>query len=119
MTPINMKQYFVEARRTRMKKYGIGLTAALILSAGSAFAGSPTGPATFQSLDKNHDGAVSKSEAKSDPTVAKNWKQIDINKDGRIDSAEFSAFEAHQPSTSQHMGESQPAPAGTAPGGMK
>ncbi|MEJ2299424.1 MAG: hypothetical protein P8X94_13180 [Woeseiaceae bacterium] len=85
-----------------MKQY-IGLAVGLAMTSGIAMAASDT--PTFNSLDANQDGYVSKSEAKKDKEVVSNWKAIDVNKDGKIDHAEFSAFET----TKMPMRGSQPA----------
>jgi Ca2+-binding EF-hand superfamily protein len=64
----------------------------LITVSGFAWAGSDT--ASFQDLDKNHDGQISRDEAKQSPQVSKNFDRADANKDGKLDSAEFAAVEA-------------------------
>ena len=51
---------------------------------------------SFQDLDKNKDGYISKSEAKGMSALHKNWRAADTNKDGRIDQSELSAFEQSQ-----------------------
>jgi sporulation protein YlmC with PRC-barrel domain len=48
---------------------------------------------SFQQLDMNHDGYITRSEASRDSTVMSHWRELDRNNDGRIDNAEFSAFE--------------------------
>lgn len=49
---------------------------------------------TFQSLDTNNDGKLSKSEAAAAPNVKDHWSKADTNNDGSLDKAEFSAFES-------------------------
>ena len=48
---------------------------------------------SFQELDTNHDGYISKNEAKADHKLMKDWKSADANKDGKLEESEFSAFE--------------------------
>ena len=74
-----------------MKKH---LLAALTLITVSGFAWAGADTATFQKLDANHDGQISRDEAKQSPEVNKNFNQADANKDGKLDAAEFSALEA-------------------------
>jgi sporulation protein YlmC with PRC-barrel domain len=47
----------------------------------------------FGSLDVNRDGYLSKDEAVDAPRLIDNWQSADANDDGRLDRAEFSAFE--------------------------
>ena len=46
----------------------------------------------FSKLDRNHDGYISKKEAKANPKLYKEWKQADANRDGKLDQAEFAQF---------------------------
>ena len=48
-----------------------------------------SGPVTFQSLDADNNGKVSKTEADASPDVAKAFGNLDKNKDGSLDQAEF------------------------------
>jgi hypothetical protein len=50
-------------------------------------------PATFESLDKNGDGSLSREEAAASPDLAEHWAEIDVNKDNTVTITEFSAFE--------------------------
>lgn len=50
-----------------------------------------SGNADFMKLDANADGKLSKDEAKKDAKVAKNWKTLDVDKDGSLSELEFSA----------------------------
>ncbi|MEJ2346400.1 MAG: hypothetical protein P8090_13500 [Gammaproteobacteria bacterium] len=52
-----------------------------------------TAQAQFGKLDTNHDGYVSKREAKANPALYKEWKRADANHDGKLDQAEFAQFE--------------------------
>jgi sporulation protein YlmC with PRC-barrel domain len=49
--------------------------------------------ASFQQLDANRDGYITRSEASHDSTLMSHWRELDRNNDGRIDNSEFSAFE--------------------------
>ena len=49
--------------------------------------------ASFKALDTNADGRISQDEAKASKGVSENYGALDINKDGTLDAAEFSAFE--------------------------
>jgi len=75
------------------------ITAAFVAT--SAFATSTiAGEASerFTQLDANGDGAISLEEAAGDPKIANDWATIDANQDGRVESAEFSAYEEKAPS---------------------
>ena len=47
----------------------------------------------FKSLDTNHDGYISQTEAKADSLLSQDWSRADVNKNGKIEESEFSAFE--------------------------
>lgn len=57
----------------------------------SSFAGDAS--ERFSQLDADGDGAISLEEATVDPNVADAWGSIDANQDGKLESAEFSAYE--------------------------
>jgi Ca2+-binding EF-hand superfamily protein len=48
---------------------------------------------TFESLDADADGAISQDEAQGNPALSALWEEVDTNKDGQLDEAEFSAVE--------------------------
>jgi hypothetical protein len=48
---------------------------------------------TFESLDADANGAISQDEAQSNPALSAVWEEVDTNKDGQLDEAEFSAVE--------------------------
>jgi hypothetical protein len=75
-----------------MKKKHLLTALTLITVSGLAWAGA--GTATFQDLDANHDGQISRDEAKKSSEVNNKFDQADANKDGKLDAAEFSALEA-------------------------
>jgi hypothetical protein len=47
----------------------------------------------FNQLDTNHDGYISKDEAKADSMLSEEWSKVDPTNKGKIDESEFSAFE--------------------------
>jgi len=44
---------------------------------------------TFETLDKDNDGAITKSEASLVPTLTRAFNTLDKNRDGKIDRKEF------------------------------
>lgn len=48
---------------------------------------------TFDDLDVNSDGYISKDEAMAQKSIERNWTKADKDKNGRLDISEFSAFE--------------------------
>jgi hypothetical protein len=63
------------------------------LSSPDSASSSAPGGDKFMTLDKDHDGMVSKAESKKDKDLGKQFDTLDSNKDGKLDQAEFSAFE--------------------------
>ena len=53
--------------------------------------------APFGALDADRDGYLSMEEAKAQPALATQWDSADINRDNRLDQAEFAAFEIADP----------------------
>lgn len=49
-------------------------------------------PATFDLLDVNQDGLISKSEAGGMEGLSSEFDKVDVNKDGKLDKSEFAAF---------------------------
>lgn len=49
---------------------------------------------TFEELDADSDGYISKEEAKADQSINNNWTKADKDSNGHLDISEFSAFEA-------------------------
>jgi hypothetical protein len=98
---------------TIMSKYLIGLTAALLLMTGAVFAaqhekGMMGEQSSFNTLDANHDGTISKEEAQADASLAKSWDKADANSDGKIEESEFARFEEeHQSGQSGGMMQEQ------------
>lgn len=76
-----------------MKKHM--LTAVMLMAvSGFAWAGAAADKPSFEALDTNHDGQISRDEAKKSADVSKKFVQADTNHDGKLDAAEFSALEA-------------------------
>ncbi len=64
---------------------------------------------SFSELDTNQDGVISRSEAAEQPKLVDSWDQADNDSDGKLDRAEFSAFEgSHQESGDTFRGTSDP-----------
>ena len=63
---------------------------ALSFAATSAVLAEQTG---FSSLDADGDDYISAEEAGMNPMLKDNWDSVDTNKDGKVEKAEFSAFE--------------------------
>jgi hypothetical protein len=49
--------------------------------------------ATFKTIDRDRDGAISRREAESEPELAQLFDRLDTDGDGRLTPAEFSRFE--------------------------
>ncbi len=47
----------------------------------------------FRNIDGNQDGFITRKEAENHQRLITNWDKADANADGKLDSAEFSAFE--------------------------
>lgn len=47
----------------------------------------------FTQLDVDGDGTLSMEEASADPILKDSWANADANQDGKLERAEFSAFE--------------------------
>ncbi|MDH5649943.1 MAG: EF-hand domain-containing protein [Gammaproteobacteria bacterium] len=50
--------------------------------------------ATFDEIDIDHDGYITKAEAIQRDDLAKNWKKIDKNDNSKIEVGEFIAYES-------------------------
>ena len=66
----------------------------LILGLGVVTALSAEEVKTFDELDVNADGYISKEEAMAQKSITRNWTKVDADKNDRIDISEFSAFES-------------------------
>lgn len=62
-----------------------------LLAAGSSYA--QMEPTLFEDLDSDHNGAISKSEAKARMDLTNNFKMIDKNGNGSISVDEYTAYE--------------------------
>jgi hypothetical protein len=72
------------------------LTALAVLLASTAFAGTESTKMgttatlpSFSTLDANHDGYVSKTEAQSSQAVVAQWSSLDADQNGQLSSAEY------------------------------
>lgn len=54
---------------------------------------------SFNKLDMNHTGYLSKKEAGSVPGLVSDWKSADTNHDGKISRSEYMAWEHHHAHT--------------------
>ena len=72
-------------------KYRTSIAALFLATSGYAISGEI--PSTFEDFDKDGNGYISMEEANSVTTLSENFKTSDTNSDGKLDSAEFSAFE--------------------------
>jgi len=88
-----------------------GVVAAFLLSAGAI--GQPAKPelqpVDFNTLDTNHDGKLSRREARADPDLSAQFDTLDVNHDGYLSLEEFQAWPRAK--------KTQEPEAGTAPGG--
>jgi len=76
-----------------MKIAHLIVTSAFVAS--SAFAASALAGESekFTQLDADGNGAISSEEAAADPTLVEVWTTADVNGDGQLERAEFSALE--------------------------
>jgi hypothetical protein len=72
---------------------GSGYLTAPEKSSSSASASATNAGDQFGTLDKDHDGMVSKIESRKDKALAKQFDTLDANKDGKLDQSEFAQFE--------------------------
>jgi hypothetical protein len=76
-----------------MKVTDLIATSAFVASfafAASALAGETD---QFTQLDTDGNGMISSEEAAADPTLVESWTAVDVNQDGQLERAEFSALE--------------------------
>jgi hypothetical protein len=71
--------------------YRASIAAVLLATSGYAISGEL--PSTFEAFDKDGNGYISMDEASAGTALSENFKTSDTNSDGKLDSAEFSAFE--------------------------
>lgn len=68
-------------------------------------AGTVQADEAFDKIDADHSGTISQQEAASLPTLNQQWMELDINRDGNIDAAEFARFEMEESSNdNKHEG---------------
>lgn len=85
------------------------------LSASVCVAETAENYSTFDGLDKDHDGYISLTEAKSDPELLKHWMVLDTDADGKIEIVEFSAFESEDAPASFYVPPDDEGSPGAAP----
>src|SRR5690606_21971375 len=51
----------------------------------------------FATLERNHDGFISREEAKANPTLAREFDALDAHHRGRLDQARLKGWMKHQP----------------------
>ncbi len=71
------------------KKIFYATLATLFLATGTVCAGN-----SFETLDVDKDGAISQIEADAMPELTKQFADLDMNKDGKLDMDEFALFAA-------------------------
>ena len=85
----------------KSSRYLIATAVAALLPIAGAMAQSPTEPeqkgATFESLDANGDGKISKAEAAANADVSAQFSRYDQNADGFIERAEVSSANQQPP----------------------
>ncbi len=78
-----------------MKKHF--LSAAIITLISATAQAEDTVAIPFSDLDSNHDDALSAAEAGALPDIAAQWTALDLNGDGQLNHAEFSAYQLPAP----------------------
>jgi hypothetical protein len=72
-----------------------GMSGSGASGAGVSRSGMDYGTTSFNNLDKDGNGQVSKQEAqKGNDQLSQQWDEFDSNQDGQLDRAEFAAFES-------------------------
>jgi Ca2+-binding EF-hand superfamily protein len=90
----NPEKAETEQRRSKMKKMvrkiSLSLAFALMLS-GVALASTEILSASFEALDVNEDGYLSKEEAQEAKILTDAFELADVNKDNMLDQAEYAS----------------------------
>ena len=76
-----------------MKPVNLIATSAFIVSSAFAVSALAGESAAFTQLDTDGNGMISSEEAAADPALLKDWTTADVNGDGQLERAEFSALE--------------------------
>jgi hypothetical protein len=88
----------------KLKEIMLVAVIALVPVGVSAAGSKSSDQAMFNKLDTNHDGYISKDEARSNKELTEDWKRADRNRDDKLDESEFSAFEEEQHTNVYHPG---------------
>ncbi len=70
-----------------------------IVATGTAYAAD----VTFNLVDTDQNGSISKEEAAVMPALSKQWSDYDSNTDGKLDEAEFARFELAEPKAAENV----------------
>ncbi|MBL1274801.1 MAG: hypothetical protein COB30_001815 [Ectothiorhodospiraceae bacterium] len=73
--------------------YGTGICFSIGMALGMTMAVAGQAP-SFEDIDINGDGYISKAESMISRDMNKNWAELDTNHDGRASVSEFSRFES-------------------------
>ena len=76
-----------------MKIKNIMIVAAIMFPLSVAAGDSSTTKDSFNKLDKDKDGYISKQEAQSNKKLTEQWEMVDADANGQLEMSEFSAFE--------------------------
>ena len=76
-----------------MKVLHVIVTTAFVASTAFSVSALAGESGKFSQLDKDGNGMISSEEAAADPTLAQEWGKADVNNDGQLERAEFSALE--------------------------
>ncbi len=71
-------------------------------------------PIAFGTLDTNHDGKISRSEARADPELSAQFDMLDLNHDGYLSPQEFQAWPRAMKTKSTAARDPATAPGGSA-----
>jgi Ca2+-binding EF-hand superfamily protein len=71
-------------------------------------------PIAFGTLDSNHDGKISRSEARADPELAAEFDMLDLNHDGYLSPGEFKGWSRALKTKSPAARDSATVPGGSA-----
>ncbi|MBV9191593.1 MAG: hypothetical protein JO292_12145 [Betaproteobacteria bacterium] len=73
---------------------------------GGSTAGATSNRGRFEALDQNHDGFISRDEAKDAPELNTRFSELDANNDGKLSREEYNAMHAKTRGASGATGDS-------------